>query len=46
MNAGAGNRAPDPGGDVYALIERADPAMYAAKKDGGGSYCFSVGTVA
>lgn len=37
---------PDHGGNVDALIERADRAMYEAKKDGGGSYCFAAGSAA
>ncbi len=37
---------PGHGGDVDALIEAADRAMYEAKKDGGGSYRFSAGSAA
>ena len=36
---------PDHGSNVDTLIERADQAMYEAKKDGGGSYRFSAGMV-
>lgn len=37
---------PEHGGDVDALIEAADQAMYEVKKDGGGSYRFSAGSAA